>query len=133
MANIIIKSYKGYESDADMVVSMGELRDIASRLIEYAMTLYSQLEAGGLFKTSGKLTRTMGKNARIDVDKEISDIIKSERSVFNKFIILREIRSPDLKLRIICRILSNRTVRIEVGSSYNDDFMSLLSERLSFF
>ena len=114
LIKIIVKSSNQVEFDDDLIVSAGELKDAASDLINGALKLLSTLEKGGSFTGDGKrLSRFTGKNDRVEADKEISDILRNRiRKSSDKLLVLRELECPDMKLRIICRILSERLVRV---------------------
>ena len=51
---------------------------------------------------------------RVEIDKEISDRVRNLRHSYDRLVVLRELICAETKLRLVCRILSERVVRIQM-------------------
>ena len=64
-----------------------------------------------------RASRNTGRNLRVEVDKEISDRVRNLRECSDKLAVLRELNCAETKLRLVCRILSERAVRPPTGAA----------------
>lgn len=112
IAIITKASIAAVDSDFDATVSADDMKVAAARLLRGAMLLYRRLEEAGMYHEWGKrVSRNTGRNMRVEIDKDISDRVRNLKKDCDKLAVLRELVCPETKLRIVCRIISERTVR----------------------